>query len=117
MVSEDGLNAAMQYFHANLPLKAMPCTILPNSPASWTYKKAVPILRMSKIAARILVENGIIASSDVTNHETYPIIITNNRWDPVTRPKLSSSTHRHWHGHLRIKHHRRPFRRADAPRC
>jgi hypothetical protein len=50
--------------------------------ASWKTKK--DSIHLSKLAAQILIENGVIVPSDLENHETYPIFITNQRWDPVT---------------------------------
>ncbi|KAF2829543.1 UDP-Glycosyltransferase/glycogen phosphorylase [Ophiobolus disseminans] len=82
IASERGIEAAVQSFHANLPLETMQCALLPNALATWTYKKT-PI-KMSKVAAQVLIDNDIILSADLTNHETEPITIVNNRWDPVT---------------------------------
>ncbi|KAF1950307.1 sterol glucosyltransferase [Byssothecium circinans] len=82
MASERGIEAAVQSFHANLPLETMQCAILRNALAAWTYKKTN--IQLSKLAAQLLIENGIIMPSDLTNHETEPIKIVNNRWDPVT---------------------------------
>ncbi|KAF2014279.1 glycosyltransferase family 1 protein [Aaosphaeria arxii CBS 175.79] len=82
MASEEGVKAAVQSFHANLPFEAMPCNIMRDRPAAWIYKKA-PI-RLSKLAAQVLVENGVISQSDLRHYETHTINITNNRWDPIT---------------------------------
>ena len=82
MASESGVEAAVLSFHANLPMETMRCALIPTMAASWKTKK--DSIRLSKIAAQILIENGILVSSDLENHETYPIFITNPRWDPVT---------------------------------
>ncbi|CAI9628258.1 unnamed protein product [Alternaria burnsii] len=82
MASERGVEAAAQSFHANLPLETMRCALLPTEVASWKTKKGSILL--SKLAAQVLIENGVIVSSDLENHETDPFIITNQRWDPVT---------------------------------
>ncbi|RAQ98940.1 sterol glucosyltransferase [Stemphylium lycopersici] len=82
MASESGVEAAVQSFHANLPMDTMRCALIPTMAASWKTKK--DSIRLSKIAAQILIENGILVPSDLENHETYPIFITNPRWDPVT---------------------------------
>jgi UDP:flavonoid glycosyltransferase YjiC (YdhE family) len=82
MSSERGVEAAVQSFHVNLPLETMQCALLPTMVASFETKKdRIPL---SKLAAQILVENGVIVPSDLENHETAPFIITNQRWDPVT---------------------------------
>lgn len=82
MSNERGIEAAVQSFHANLPLETMQCALLSNTVAAWNYKKTSVYL--SKLAAQILIENGIILATDLNNHETEPISVINNRWDPVT---------------------------------
>ena len=64
MASEQGVKAAVQSFHANLPLEAMTCNVMPNLPAAWLYKKA-PI-RMSKLVAQTLISNGVISLNDLS---------------------------------------------------
>ncbi|KAH6628959.1 UDP-glucose,sterol transferase [Boeremia exigua] len=86
--NEDGIKAAVLSFHANLPLETMQCNIIPHLPASWIYKK-MPI-RLSKLVAQTLIQNGIIAPTDVSSLQTHPIHIENIRWDPITS---TSSAH------------------------
>lgn len=64
MTSEEGVKAAVQSFHANLPFEAIPCHILHDQSAAWMYKKA-PI-RLSKLAAQILIDNSIISPNDLS---------------------------------------------------
>jgi len=64
MADEQGVQAAVQSFHANLPFEAIPCNILHNQPAAWMYKKA-PI-RLSKFTAQILIDNSIISPNDLS---------------------------------------------------
>lgn len=82
MASERGVEAAVQSFHANLPLETMQCPLMPTSVASWLYKKNN--MKLSKLAAQLLIENGSILQSDLTSHQTQTITIINNRWDPIT---------------------------------
>jgi UDP:flavonoid glycosyltransferase YjiC (YdhE family) len=82
MVNEHGIAAAALSFHANLPLETMQCAVLPNALASWTYKKGS--ICLSKLAAQLLIENGAIVQTDLASHETEPLTIINQRWDPVT---------------------------------
>ena len=63
MANERGVAAAEQSFHANLPLENMQYAVIPNSLASWGYKKTS--IRLSKLAAQVLVENGIIIPNDL----------------------------------------------------
>lgn len=88
MFNEHGVEAAVQSFHANLPLESMQCAILPHCLASWTYKKSS--MRLSKFAAQVLIENGIITPSDIESHETHPVHIQNDRWDPITGMSAAS---------------------------
>lgn len=64
MATEDGVKAAVQSFHANLPFEAMPCSILNDRPAAWVHKK-MPI-RLSKAAAQVLIDNAVISLADLS---------------------------------------------------
>ncbi|KAF2008820.1 glycosyltransferase family 1 protein [Aaosphaeria arxii CBS 175.79] len=82
MATESGVQAAVQSFHANLPNTMLQCDILPYHVASWEYRK-LPI-KLSKMAAQILIDNSVLTQSDLKTYNTQPIFITNPRWDPVT---------------------------------
>ncbi|KAF2031501.1 sterol glucosyltransferase [Setomelanomma holmii] len=84
MANERGVSAAVQSFHANLPLETMQCALVQTTVASWTYQKGSIPLRLSKLSAQLLIEDGVILASDLSSHETEPMTIVNNRWDPVT---------------------------------
>lgn len=66
MAHEQGVKAAVQSFHANLPFEAIPCNIMHDLPAAWVYKKA-PI-RLSKLAAQVLIDNGVISPNDISKY-------------------------------------------------
>ncbi|KAH6615405.1 hypothetical protein C7974DRAFT_443679 [Boeremia exigua] len=70
MSSENGVQAAAQSFHANLPLEAM---------------QTLPI-KLCKVAAQVLIDNAVFGASDIKLYDTHPTVISNTRWDPVTRP-------------------------------
>jgi hypothetical protein len=57
------ISAAAQSFHANLPLEKIQCDILPHLPAAWEYKE-LPI-KLSKIAAQVLIHNSVLSASDI----------------------------------------------------
>lgn len=57
MSSEAGVRRAVASFHANLPLNDMRCDLLPNHAAAWMYDKKGKKIKLSKIAAEILVED------------------------------------------------------------
>lgn len=82
MVQENGVTNAVKSFHANIPLEIMRCALLPGHAASWTHKKSNKPL--SKLAAQLLIENGVIVPSNLASHGTKPFTIVNNRWDPLT---------------------------------
>lgn len=63
MVDEEGVKAAVHSFHANLPFESLSCNIKRDLPATWVYKKT-PI-RLSKLVAQVLIENGIISPNDL----------------------------------------------------
>jgi hypothetical protein len=58
MKSESGVKTAVASFHANLPLARLKCDILPDRPATWTLRKGRRKLRLSKLAAEVLVQNS-----------------------------------------------------------
>ncbi|KAF7596058.1 hypothetical protein BBP40_003839 [Aspergillus hancockii] len=84
MQSEQGVKAAVESFHRNLPLDRMRCQLLPDRSASWVYKKSAKPIYMSKLAAQILLDHLRIDSKNLQSHEIRPIIITNRRYDPIS---------------------------------
>jgi hypothetical protein len=63
MSSENGVQAAVQSFHANLPLESMQCDILRDLPAAWEHKR-LPI-KLSKVATQLLIDDAVICESDI----------------------------------------------------
>ncbi|KAM0490255.1 hypothetical protein ACHAP8_011729 [Fusarium lateritium] len=92
MSREAGVRRAVASFHANLPLNNMRCDMIPNQAASWTFKKNGKTLKLSKIAAEILVENNKISWKNLKVHHSHPIHIENRRWDPLTATLASLAT-------------------------
>lgn len=85
MEDESGVQAATQSFHRNLPLDRFRCRLLPDQPANWVYKNSLAKpLYLSKIAAKILVDDSRLDWKHLLLHEINPVIIENRRWDPVT---------------------------------
>ncbi|KAH6620183.1 hypothetical protein C7974DRAFT_415406 [Boeremia exigua] len=82
MSNECGVEAAVQSFYANLPRESMQCEILPNAVASFIHKKSS--IRLSKVVAQILQDQGAIKHSDLESYQTVPLQIRNVRWDPVS---------------------------------
>ncbi|KAL4866899.1 hypothetical protein BDV12DRAFT_187099 [Aspergillus spectabilis] len=82
MQYESGVKAAVDSFHRNLPIDQMRCDLIPDRAATWTCKSFT--LRLSKLAAQILVEHLRIGKKGLQIYGSKPIIIENRRWDPVT---------------------------------
>lgn len=58
MREEDGTGAAILSFLNNLPTETMKCDILPEQPASWLLKVKGRRLKVSRVAAEILLKEG-----------------------------------------------------------
>ncbi|KAL7661970.1 hypothetical protein ACMYSQ_001334 [Aspergillus niger] len=84
MQSEAGVKAAVASFHRNLPLECLQCDLEPNLPAVWSFSQNRRKLKLSKIAAEVLISHGLIDAKHLTMHSIRPIFIENRRWDPVT---------------------------------
>lgn len=82
MATECGVEAAIQSFHANLPVENMQCEICPEAVASFIHVKSS--IRLSRLAVHVLIENRVIKPSDVESYMSDPLHIRNIRWDPVT---------------------------------
>ncbi|KAB8236430.1 uncharacterized protein BDW43DRAFT_298064 [Aspergillus alliaceus] len=84
MDSEAGVHAAVVSFHRNLPLKRLQCDLYPGQPAVWSVSKGHRKFKVSKIAAEILVAEGLIDRKNLVMHAIKPIMIENRRWDPIS---------------------------------
>jgi hypothetical protein len=62
MASEVGVPAAVQSFHKQLPLERIPCDLISNEPAVWSFSKSKFSIKLSKIAAEILISTKSIDS-------------------------------------------------------
>ncbi|KAI7762941.1 hypothetical protein LZL87_013432 [Fusarium oxysporum] len=92
MSSEAGVRRAVASFHANLPLNDMRCDMLPNLPAAWLYEKKGKHIKLSKMAAEILVQEEKVSWKDLKYYQSQPVHIENKRWDPVTAALSSLTT-------------------------
>lgn len=55
MENEQGVKSAVESFHRHLPTEKMQCDLIPNQPAVWTLKSGRKQVKVSKIAAEVLV--------------------------------------------------------------
>lgn len=84
MKTEFGVEDAVGSFHAMLPADAMRCDLIHDEAACWTYKHSRKRLKLSKLAAEILILNSVIRPDQLKRYESKPVDIDNNRWDPFT---------------------------------
>ncbi|KAI0117994.1 glycosyltransferase family 1 protein [Hypoxylon sp. NC0597] len=84
MRNERGVNSAVDQFHANIPAEELRCDIIKNCPAAWIYKKGKTRMKLSKLAAEILIENLKIKPERLERYVPRPTVIDPVRWDPVT---------------------------------
>ena len=57
---EDGAQSAAASFHRHLSHKAIPCDILAEYPAVWSYRNSEGTMKLSGQAAEILVDSGVL---------------------------------------------------------
>ncbi|KAH6657053.1 hypothetical protein BKA67DRAFT_512878 [Truncatella angustata] len=84
MQAESGVRTAVDMFHAQLPVTEMQCDILRDRAAAWRFKKGKLQLKLSKLAAEVLVENAKINGDQLSRYDANPIVIDVTRWEPVT---------------------------------
>ncbi|KAL1628580.1 hypothetical protein SLS56_005812 [Neofusicoccum ribis] len=84
MRAENGVRAAAESIHKHLPLDRLRCDILPDQPAAWSFGKGGRKVKLSKVAAEIVLSNTPARRKRVEPYESKPIAIEVRRWDPVT---------------------------------
>ncbi|RKL23387.1 Sterol 3-beta-glucosyltransferase UGT80B1 [Fusarium oxysporum] len=84
MSSEVGVRAAVQSFHKGLPLERIRCDVIPSEPAVWSYSKSKNPIKLSKMAAEILISTNSIDSKHLKPYQSNPIQTETTRWDPVS---------------------------------
>lgn len=84
MSHENGVHKAVQSFHRGLPQQSLRCDILPDLPAVWTYRSSKRTIRLSRLAAEILINHLKIDLKKLIAHESRTYHIENRRWDPIT---------------------------------
>ncbi|KAF5664929.1 UDP-glucose,sterol transferase [Fusarium circinatum] len=84
MASEVGVRAAVQSFHKGLPLERIRCDVIPSEPAIWSYSKSKNPIKLSKVAAEVLISASSIDRKHLKPYQSNPIQIETTRWDPVS---------------------------------
>ena len=80
MKTESGIQDAVDSFHANLPVEAMRCDLIPYQAASWVFRGPAK-LKLSKRAAEILVQNSVVRWNQLERYESKPVVVESTRWD------------------------------------
>lgn len=65
MREESGVQLAANSFHRNLPIGDMCCDLLPQHAAVWKVKVSGTWLKISKVAAEVLIEQKLIRGKDL----------------------------------------------------
>jgi hypothetical protein len=55
MEDEQGVQSAVESFHRHLPTENMQCDLVPDQPAVWTLKSGRKQVKVSKVAAEVLI--------------------------------------------------------------
>ncbi|ESU10745.1 hypothetical protein FGSG_12643 [Fusarium graminearum PH-1] len=84
MESEVGVRAAVQSFHRHLPLERMRCDLIPTEPAVWSYSKSKRPIRLSKMAAEIILSKRPEEAKHIKAYQSNPIRIETTRWEPIS---------------------------------
>ena len=71
MQHENGVATAVNSFHRNLPLDRMRCSILPNQPAVWEYKKGSQSITLSKVAVNVLIESNKLDAKKIQRYDYF----------------------------------------------
>lgn len=65
MYNESGVKTAVDSFHRNLPIEDLSCDLLPQYPAVWQTKVANKPLKLSNIAAEILIAEHLLFAKNL----------------------------------------------------
>ncbi|KAL0934371.1 UDP-glucose,sterol transferase [Colletotrichum truncatum] len=84
MEAEQGVRAAADSWWRQLPLNRMQCDLIPSQAAAWNYSKLKKPLKLSKMAAEILLSHDALQLKHLSGYQTNPITIDVTRWDPLS---------------------------------
>ncbi|KAH7138489.1 hypothetical protein B0J11DRAFT_16631 [Dendryphion nanum] len=84
MQSEVGVETAARSFHRNLPITNMLCDVNPNLPAAFCFSKGKDKIKLSALAAEVVLARNPTDAKHLTLFESKPVIIESRRWDPIT---------------------------------
>jgi hypothetical protein len=84
MREECGVKQAAMSFHSQLPRDTIECEVVKGQAAFWTYSSGGCRIRLSRVAAEILVRHHRLDSRRLKRCETRRLIIRKTHWDPFT---------------------------------
>lgn len=84
MRTETGVDAAVQSFHRNFPLERLSCDILGDLPATWSYTRSKKTMRLSGLAAEILINHCKLDRKKLSLYQYNPVTIKHRRLDILT---------------------------------
>ncbi|KAH6612052.1 sterol glucosyltransferase [Boeremia exigua] len=84
MQAEVGVEAAARSFHQNLPIKRMACELIPHLPATFRYKKRKTDIKLSSLAAGLILQNAPGELKYLELYQSNVITIEPRRWDPIS---------------------------------
>ncbi|TQN66130.1 Sterol 3-beta-glucosyltransferase [Colletotrichum shisoi] len=90
MRTENGVQAAVDAFHANLPKNKMACDFFSDQPAALVYGRGKKQVKMCRPVASILVKNERLGRKQLKSYRSKPTNIENQRWDPLTAISAAS---------------------------
>lgn len=82
MRQEDGVRDAVASFHNHLDVESLRCSICPNRPAVWFIRQSR--IRLSPFAAAVLVETGLVKTSDVVLYRSQEYDTNRDPRGPLT---------------------------------
>ncbi|TIA11655.1 UDP-Glycosyltransferase/glycogen phosphorylase [Aureobasidium pullulans] len=84
MQDEEGVRSAVDSFHRHLPIAAMKCDLISDQPAVWTLKSGGKKIKLSKLAAEVLISQHSRLLKELKTYQSKPVSIEPTRWDPLS---------------------------------
>lgn len=72
MEAERGVRAAADSWWKQLPLKRVQCDLVPSQPAVWAFSKSKGQIKLSKIAAEVLLANDVVQVKQLSALVSFP---------------------------------------------
>ncbi|KAJ5303312.1 glycosyltransferase family 1 protein [Penicillium atrosanguineum] len=83
---ESGVDAAALSFNTHLPHKIMQCDLLGDRSAAWTYRRGGHRVKLSVVAAEMLIQNGSLQEKHLKLYKSCKIDVESRRVGPLYGP-------------------------------